>query len=117
MRRARVRARNPDPLDTAEGPWAGYGSSGVTALEACRASTRLMIDGLVLRYGRFYGPGTWTATPQGTCTVARGCRRRRWRGVAVTRGGAGHLQRAEDDGMLWDLTRRDGRVRLPTGLP
>lgn len=37
---------------------------GVIALEDAVTKTS-GIDGLVLRYGRLYGPGTWTETPKG----------------------------------------------------
>lgn len=46
-----------DPINPAQ--------TGVLALE--RAVTQTPgIDGIVLRYGRFYGPGTWTAVPNGS---------------------------------------------------
>lgn len=41
---------------------------GVVALEDAVTKTP-GIDGLVLRYGRLYGPGTWTETPQGTAPL------------------------------------------------
>ena len=39
------------------------------------------IDGIVLRYGRLYGPGTWfeTARRRGRCTSTPPRRRRCWR--------------------------------------
>jgi len=48
------------PIDPAQ--------DGVIALE--RAVTQTPgIDGIVLRYGRFYGPGTWTDVAKGPCSV------------------------------------------------
>lgn len=41
---------------------------GVVALEDAVTKTP-GIDGLVLRYGRLYGPGTWTDKPQGTAPL------------------------------------------------
>jgi nucleoside-diphosphate-sugar epimerase len=40
------------------------GQTGVIALEQAVTQTP-GIDGIVLRYGRFYGPGTWTEVPNG----------------------------------------------------
>lgn len=86
-----------DPLNTAEGPWRRT-VEGVIALEQAVLNT-LGVEGLVLRYGRFYGPGTWTATPSGTsplhvdaaAEVAR---------LAVSRGEPGIYNVAEDDGTV-----------------
>ena len=71
---------------------------GVRALEdaVLRASG---IEGMVLRYGRLYGPGTWYAATNGkgslhvdaAAHVAM---------LAVTRGAAGIYNIAEDDGAL-----------------
>ena len=57
-----------DPLD-----FAGEGTRpllirGVVALEACTLSTP-GLEGVVLRYGYLYGPGTWYETPPGPCAV------------------------------------------------
>lgn len=86
-----------DPLDTAEGPWK-VSVDGVIALEQAVLNTA-GVDGLVLRYGRFYGPGTWTATPQGTSPLHVDAAAQVAR-IAVTRGEPGIYNVAEDDGTL-----------------
>jgi nucleoside-diphosphate-sugar epimerase len=106
-----------DPLDTAEGPWLAS-VRGVMALEDAVLTTP-GIDGLVLRYGRFYGPGTWTATPQGTSPLHVDAAAQVAR-VAVTRGAPGIYNVAEDDGTLrTDKARRafdfDPGFRLAPG--
>lgn len=57
------------------------------------------LDGIVLRYGRFYGPGTWFDTPSGEAPVhvdaAADAARR-----AVVRGKPGVYNIAEDDGTV-----------------
>jgi nucleoside-diphosphate-sugar epimerase len=87
-----------DPLDTSAEGGRGISVAGVAALEHAVLNTP-GIDGLVLRYGRFYGPGTWTMTPSGTsplhvdaaAEVAR---------IAVSRGEPGIYNVAEDDGAV-----------------
>ena len=86
-----------DPLDTAEGPWA-VTVGGVMALEDAVLNTP-GVDGLVLRYGRFYGPGTWTPTPQGTSPLHVDAAAQAAR-LAVSRGEPGIYNVAEDDGAL-----------------
>lgn len=56
----------PGPLPYAEDAplLPGRSGDGVRALEAGVTSTD-GIAGLVLRYGRLYGPGTWTPIPEG----------------------------------------------------
>jgi len=93
-----------DPLDTAEGPWA-VSVAGVMALEHAVLNTP-GVDGIVLRYGRFYGPGTWTPTPSGTSPLHVDAAAQTAR-VAVTRGEPGIYNVAEDDGTLrTDKARR-----------
>ncbi len=57
------------------------------------------IDGIVLRYGRFYGPGTWypAATDAGALHVDAAAHAAL---LAVTRGAAGIYNIAEDDGAV-----------------
>lgn len=86
-----------DPLDTAEGPWA-VTVGGVMALEDAVLNTP-GVEGLVLRYGRFYGPGTWTPTPQGTSPLHVDAAAQAAR-LAVSRGEPGIYNVAEDDGTL-----------------
>ena len=81
-------------------------SRGVRALEAA-ALNAPGVDGIVLRYGRLYGPGTWFAAAQGrgplhvdaAAQVAL---------LAVTRGAPGVYNIAEDDGAVAiDKARRE----------
>jgi nucleoside-diphosphate-sugar epimerase len=69
---------------------------GVLALERLVTATP-GLDGIVLRYGRFYGPGTWRTEPGG-----RGCLHvdaaAQAALLAATRGAAGIYNIAEDDG-------------------
>lgn len=57
------------------------------------------LDGIVLRYGRFYGPHTWSSVPSGEAPIhveaAADAARR-----AVTRGRPGIYNVAEDDGTV-----------------
>jgi nucleoside-diphosphate-sugar epimerase len=57
------------------------------------------IEGLVLRYGRLWGPGTWTETAVGPCPLhvdaaAHAALQ------AITRGAPGIYNIAEDDGTV-----------------
>src|SRR5262249_25742340 len=49
-----------DPLETNAQGSRGVSIGGVVALEHAVLNTP-RVDGIVLRYGRFYGPGTWAA--------------------------------------------------------
>jgi nucleoside-diphosphate-sugar epimerase len=58
-----------DPLDIqAEGPRAISVRDGVIPLEDAILD-QPDFDGIVLRYGQLYGPGTWSAAPSGTAPV------------------------------------------------
>jgi nucleoside-diphosphate-sugar epimerase len=58
-----------DPLDTeATGPFAETIRDGVVPLETAVLGQR-DFEGIILRYGQFYGPGTWTAEPSGGSPV------------------------------------------------
>jgi nucleoside-diphosphate-sugar epimerase len=78
------------PLDPAKVP-------GVTRLEELVLACEL--EGVVLRYGRLYGPNTWFAVPTGEAPVhveaAADAARR-----AATRGRPGAYNIAEDDGAV-----------------
>ncbi|HET7737476.1 MAG TPA: NAD(P)-dependent oxidoreductase [Tepidiformaceae bacterium] len=65
------------------------------------------IEGIVLRYGRFYGPGTWTDAPAGPGSIHAEAAAEAAR-LAVTRGAPGIYNIAEDDGAV-DISkaRRD----------
>ena len=74
--------------------------AGVMALEDAVLNTP-GIDGIVLRYGRLYGPGTWFDKPGGpgpltTDAAAHAAL------LAVTRGAPGIYNIAEDDGEFCD---------------
>jgi nucleoside-diphosphate-sugar epimerase len=71
---------------------------GVFALESAVTGTP-GVDGIVLRYGPFYGAGTWTTEPNGRGSVhvkAAACAA----ALAVDRGKPGLYNIAEDDGFL-----------------
>jgi nucleoside-diphosphate-sugar epimerase len=94
-----------DLLDTAAEGARGVSVSGVAALEQAVLNTP-GIDGVVLRYGRFYGPGTWTMTPSGTSPLHVDAAAQVAR-LAVSRGEPGIYNVAEDDGtVLTDKARR-----------
>ena len=81
-------------------------SRGVRALEAA-ALNAPGVDGIVLRYGRLYGPGTWFAAAQGRVPVHVDAAAHAAL-LAVTRGAPGVYNIAEDDGAVAiDKARRD----------
>ncbi len=86
--------RESDPLDSSEAQRMTI--SGVTALEDAVLNTP-GIDGVVLRYGRLYGPGTWFDKPgsAGALTTDAAAQAAL---LAVTRGTPGIYNIAEDDG-------------------
>lgn len=71
---------------------------GVVALEDAVTKTP-GIDGLVLRYGRLYGPGTWTETPQGTAPLHVDAAAQAAL-LALTRGKPGIYNVVEEDGEI-----------------
>ena len=96
-----------DPIASGEGNTPGaITARGVRALEAAVLGAR-DIDGIVLRYGRLYGPGTWNTpnarAPLHVDAAAHAAL------LAVTRGAPGVYNIAEDDGAV---THRKG----PQGL-
>jgi nucleoside-diphosphate-sugar epimerase len=85
-----------DPLDmSAEGVRA-VTVLGVAELERLVTSVP-RIDGLVLRYGQIYGPGTWSAGPSGSAPVHVGAAARA-AALAVARGLPGIYNIVEDGG-------------------
>ena len=91
--------RETDPLAAAEGDApAAITARGVRALEDAVLNAP-GIDGIVLRYGRLYGPGTWfeTASGRGPLHVDAAAQAAF---LAVTRGRPGVYNIAEDDGAL-----------------
>jgi nucleoside-diphosphate-sugar epimerase len=98
-----------DPLDTgATGPRA-VSVDGVVQLET-QVLNATGIEGIVLRYGRLYGPGTWSAerTPPPALHVDAAAHAAL---LALTRGGAGIYNIAEDDGAV-----RTDRARQELGF-
>ncbi len=82
---------------------------GVFALESAVTGTP-GVEGIVLRYGPFYGPGTWTPTAQGRGPIhveAAACAA----ALAVDRGKPGLYNIAEEDGFL-----KIGKARKELGF-
>jgi nucleoside-diphosphate-sugar epimerase len=71
---------------------------GVVALEDAVTKTP-GIDGLVLRYGRLYGPGTWTEKPQGPAPLHVDAAAQAAL-LALTRGQPGIYNVVEEDGEI-----------------
>jgi nucleoside-diphosphate-sugar epimerase len=86
--------REGDPLDSSEAQRMTI--SGVVALEDAVLNTP-GVDGVVLRYGRLYGPGTWFDKPGGPGPLAADAAAQAAL-LAVTRGAPGIYNIAEDDG-------------------
>jgi nucleoside-diphosphate-sugar epimerase len=72
--------------------------TGVIALEQAVTQTP-GIDGIVLRYGRFYGPGTWTEVPNGPGSLHVDAAAQAAL-LALTKGAPGIYNIAEDDGAV-----------------
>jgi nucleoside-diphosphate-sugar epimerase len=85
------------PLAADNGP-RGVTARGVRALEAMTTTTP-GIEGIVLRYGRLHGPGTWTATPPEQCPLHVDAAAHAAL-LAVSRGRPGIYNIAEDDGTV-----------------
>jgi nucleoside-diphosphate-sugar epimerase len=88
-----------DPIASSEGDEpSAITARGVRALEAAVLNAA-GIDGIVLRYGRLYGPGTWfeAAHGRGPLHVAAAAQAAL---LAVTRGAPGVYNIAEDDSAL-----------------
>ena len=86
--------REDDPLDQSEAQ--RLTMAGVLALEDAVLGTP-GIDGIVLRYGRLYGPGTWFDKPGGPGPLTAGLAAQAAL-LALTRGAPGIYNIAEDDG-------------------
>jgi nucleoside-diphosphate-sugar epimerase len=96
--------REDDPLDPSEAQKVTI--AGVAALEDVVINTP-GIQGIVLRYGRLYGPGTWFEKPGSagalTCAAAAHAAL-----LALSRGAPGIYNIAEDDGeFAIDKARRE----------
>jgi nucleoside-diphosphate-sugar epimerase len=86
--------REDDPLDESEGQRTTV--AGVKALEQQVLNTP-GIDGVVLRYGRLYGPGTWFAAASSPGALSTDAAAQAAL-LGVTRGAPGIYNIAEDDG-------------------
>src|SRR6478735_1685437 len=90
---------------------------GVVELETAALSTR-GVEGVVLRYGRLWGPGTWAGTPAGLAAPLHVDAAAHAALLALTRGTPGIYNIAESDGAL-DTSKAvqqlgfDSSFRLP----
>jgi nucleoside-diphosphate-sugar epimerase len=103
-----------DPLDPSEAQRTSI--EGVKALEDAVLNTP-GIDGIVLRYGRLYGPGTWYDKPGGPGSLTAGAAAQAAL-LALTRGAPGVYNIAEDNGTFSvEKARRelgfDPKFRMP----
>jgi nucleoside-diphosphate-sugar epimerase len=87
-----------DPLDTGAEGIRAHTVAGVMALEDAVLRTP-GIDGLVLRYGYLYGPGTWYEKPVKPPSIHVDAAAHAAL-LAVTRGASGIYNIAEDDGAV-----------------
>jgi nucleoside-diphosphate-sugar epimerase len=88
--------REEDPLD--QSPDRKVTVDGLIALEQAAQETP-GIEGVVLRYGRLYGPGTWTEVPKGDSPLHVDAAAHA-AFLAITKGQAGIYNIAEDDGTV-----------------
>jgi nucleoside-diphosphate-sugar epimerase len=88
--------RETDPLDDSEEQRVTV--EGVRAIEQQTLNTP-GIEGVVLRYGRLYGPGTWFDKPEGKGALSTDAAAHA-AFLALTRGAPGIYNVAEDDGVL-----------------
>jgi len=88
----------PDPLDTAAQGVRSLTVAGVIALEEAMLRTP-GIDGVVLRYGYLYGPGTWYERPVKPPSIHVDAAAHAAL-LALTRGAPGIYNIAEDDGAV-----------------
>jgi len=89
-----------DPIASGEGNQpSALTARGVRALEEYVLGSGPEIEGIVLRYGRLYGPGTWAAAPNGRAPVHVDATAQAAL-LAVSRGKPGVYNVAEDDGAV-----------------
>jgi nucleoside-diphosphate-sugar epimerase len=95
------------PLNlNSDDPVARRTAEGVAALEGAVLG-KPAIEGVVLRYGRLYGPGTWSDTPNGACPLHVDAAAHAAL-LAMSRGTPGIYNVAEDDGSVRvDKARRE----------
>ena len=87
---------------------------GVHALEGAVLGTP-GIDGIVLRYGRLYGPGTWAQKPKERDSLHIDAAAQAAL-LAVTRGAPGIYNVAEDDGAV-DMSKARHNLGFDPGVP
>ncbi len=110
-----------DPLAAAEGEEpSAVSARGVRVLEEAVLNAR-GIEGIVLRYGRLYGPGTWNAASSGRAPLHVDAAADAAL-LAVTHGPPGIYNIAEDDGTVSVEKARkelgfDPAFRLPSQPP
>jgi nucleoside-diphosphate-sugar epimerase len=99
-------ARGPEPHDEKDPIASGQGNApgaitarGVRALEEFVLDSPTDFEGIVLRYGRLYGPGTWNAMPNGRAPLHVDAAAQAAL-LAVSRGKPGIYNIAEDDGAV-----------------
>jgi nucleoside-diphosphate-sugar epimerase len=90
--------READPLDLKASGQRLRTIGGVVGLESAVLGTP-PVAGIVLRYGRLYGPGTWFSAPEGAGPLHVDAAAHAAL-LAVTSGSAGIYNIAEDDGMV-----------------
>jgi nucleoside-diphosphate-sugar epimerase len=89
-----------DPLASGSGNQpSAMTANGVRALEEYVRDSGPEIQGIVLRYGRLYGPGTWAATPNGRAPLHVDAAAHAAL-LAVSHGKPGVYNIAEDDGAV-----------------
>lgn len=93
-------------------------SPGVSAMESAALNTA-GVDGVILRYGRLWGPGTWADTPSGLTAPLHVDAAAHAAFLAITRGPPGIYNVAEDDGTVLTTKARtelgfDPNFRLAT---
>ena len=107
-----------DPLASCESGPGAMTARGVRALEQAVLGAA-GLDGLVLRYGRLYGPGTWSPAAASGRPALHVDAAAQTALLAATRGAAGVYNIAEDDGAVSIAKARrqlgfDPAFRLPT---
>lgn len=90
--------REDDPLNLAAEGSARRSAEGIAALEWAVLRTP-PLDGIVLRYGRLYGPGTWSDKPSGRAPLHVDAAAHAVL-LALERGAPGIYNIAEDDGAV-----------------
>src|SRR5206468_2704377 len=80
-------------------------SPSVSTMESAALNTT-GIEGVVLRYGRLWGPGTWADTPSGLAAPLHVDAAAHAAFLAITRGPPGIYNVAEDDGTVSTMKAR-----------